>query len=496
MLFSFEEKMSVDPFPYLENEDRAGICSMEVHFPQTFVSQEELEKYDNVKPGKYTLGLGQSRMAFTTEREDVCSLALTAVSRLMERDGIEYNQIGRLTVATESQIDHAKSIKTVLMQLFEDSGNSDVEGVDYVSACYSGTAGIFDAISWCENKDWDKRYALVVCVDIAVYQRGPALPTGGAGAFCALIGKQPAFYLEPIRAAYMANEYDFYKPNLSSPFPVVDGKHSNNCFAKAFDNCYRLLNKKIGPRGIHPEDYSYFLCHAPYHKLVRKTFSRIYWNDFLLNGENKYPELVGYKQSQGPNHDRPLYTTLTKITHEEFKNKGEAACTLSKEIGNVYSASLWLSLASLCALGEKLAGKRILSFSYGSGLCSSLFVLRGGSNQSSVEKLRIFGKQCDYGSRLKIRIELTPEMFYDVHESNKRAFNSQNEVTPKSTITEDSNAYYLQSKDSQGKRKYEKGGWLKEKEKHDEGILVSSRERYTKAIAGLADHSALICHLV
>lgn len=486
--------MTSDPFPNLEKQDRAGICSLEVHFPETFVSQEKLELYNNVKPGKYTIGLGQARMAFTTEREDVCSLALTVVSRLMERDGIDYRQIGRLTVATESQIDHAKSIKTVLMQLFEESGNSDVEGVDYVNACYSCTAGIFDAITWCESKDWDKRYALVVGVDIAVYEKGPALPTGGAGAFCALIGREPAFYLEPLRASYMAHEYDFYKPNLSSPFPVVNGKHSNLCFAKAFDNCYKLLNEKLSA-GIHPEDFSYFLCHSPYHKLVRKTFSRIYWNDFLLNGGDKYPDLLEFEHSAGPNHNRPLYVTLTKATQQVFIEKGKVGCTLPIEVGNVYSASLWFSLASLCGLGEKLAGKRILSFSYGSGLCSSLFVLRAGSTPSSIEKLRMLGRHCDYESRLSSRIECAPEIFYAVHEMYERTFEAKGEIIPRNTITENENTFYLMKKDSQGRRVYEKGTPVL---KHEEDCDTQSftKKKYIEALAGISANSALFCHVV
>jgi len=490
--------MTSDPFPNLEKEDRAGICSIEVHFPKTCVSQELLELHDKVKTGKYTLGLGQSKMAFTTPREDVCSLALTAVSKLMKRDGIDFRQIGRLTVATESQIDHAKSIKSMLMQLFEESGNSDIEGVDYINACYSCTASIFDAIAWCESRDWDGRYALVVGVDIAIYDKGPALPTGGAGAFCALIGREPAFYLEPLRASYMAHEYDFYKPNLNSPFPVVDGKHSNLCFAKAFDNCYRLLNKKFGAsKGIHPEDFSYFLCHSPYHKLVRKTFSRIYWNDFLLYGGKKYPELLEFKDSKGPNHDRPLYKALTVATQNEFLKKGEAACSLPKEVGNVYSASLWLSLASLCALGDKLSGKRILSFSYGSGLCSSLFILRGGSTPSSIDKLRLLGKNCDYTSILQNRIECKPEIFYYAHWMNERAYSGKEEFIPQKTEHENENTFYLKSKDAMGKRVYEQGKTLlNHKQEQKCRTIEEDSNPFSRVPIGLTARSALLCHLV
>lgn len=34
-----------------------------------FVEQSELEKFDGVSPGKYTIGLGQSKMSFCDDRE-------------------------------------------------------------------------------------------------------------------------------------------------------------------------------------------------------------------------------------------------------------------------------------------------------------------------------------------------------------------------------------------------------------------------------------------
>ena len=38
-----------------------GIVNMEVYFPNHFVDQAELEEYDGVSSGKYTIGLGQTR---------------------------------------------------------------------------------------------------------------------------------------------------------------------------------------------------------------------------------------------------------------------------------------------------------------------------------------------------------------------------------------------------------------------------------------------------
>jgi len=67
----------------------------------------------------------------------------------------DYSTIGRLEVGTETIIDKSKSVKTVLMQLFEDSGNHDVEGIDTTNACYGGTAALFNALSWIESSSWD-----------------------------------------------------------------------------------------------------------------------------------------------------------------------------------------------------------------------------------------------------------------------------------------------------------------------------------------------------
>jgi 3-hydroxy-3-methylglutaryl CoA synthase len=67
----------------------------------------------------------------------------------------DYSTIGRLEVGTETIIDKSKSVKTVLMQLFEESGNNDVEGIDTTNACYGGTAALFNALSWIESSSWD-----------------------------------------------------------------------------------------------------------------------------------------------------------------------------------------------------------------------------------------------------------------------------------------------------------------------------------------------------
>jgi len=65
--------------------EHVGILALEMVVPSTYVNLNDLEQHDGVSKGKYTIGLSQERMAFCSDREDVVSLSLTAVSLLMRR---------------------------------------------------------------------------------------------------------------------------------------------------------------------------------------------------------------------------------------------------------------------------------------------------------------------------------------------------------------------------------------------------------------------------
>lgn len=119
---------------------------------------------------------------------DIYSITLTTVSSLLKKYAIDPKSIGRLEVGTETLLDKSKSVKTVLMQLFEPSQNTDIEGVDTINACYGGTNALFNALNWVESSSWDGRDAIVVAGDIALYSKGPARPTGGAGCVAMLVG--------------------------------------------------------------------------------------------------------------------------------------------------------------------------------------------------------------------------------------------------------------------------------------------------------------------
>ena len=192
-----------------------GILGMEVYFPQLYVDQNDLEAFDKVGKGKYTIGLGQSKMSFVNDREDVNSISMTCLKNLIHKYSIDPKQVGRLEVGTETLLDKSKSLKTQLMSLFRESGNHDIEGVTSIHACYGATNAIFNTLNWVESNSWDGRLGIVISSDVSVYPKGNARPTGGAGCVALLIGPDAPIVVDPVRSTFVDHAWDFYKPNPS-----------------------------------------------------------------------------------------------------------------------------------------------------------------------------------------------------------------------------------------------------------------------------------------
>lgn len=448
--------------------ENVGILAIEVIFPSQYVDQTELEQFDGVSAGKYTIGLGQSKMGFCSDREDVNSLCLTVVTRLLEKQHIKPNQIGRLEVGTETIIDKSKSVKSVLMQLFVDQGATDIEGIDTTNACYGGTAALFNSLNWIESSSWDGRLALAVCADIAVYAKGPARPTGGAGAIAMLIGPNaPLVFDRGLRATHMEHAYDFYKPDLSSEYPMVDGKLSIRCYLSALDTCYQLYRKKYEskyPESIKVglENFDALLFHTPFCKLVQKSVARVVFNDYLLAPEDKrqtlYPGLEKFSNSTltSTYFDRDVEKTFMTKFADIFEKKTKKSLLLASQVGNMYTPSVYSGLVSLLVseTPENLIGKRIGLFSYGSGLAASMYSI---SVTSDIDVFKKFVLKLDYVlPMLNSREKLSPEQFSQLMETREKN-NHVAPYTPSSSINAlFPGTYYLKEIDAMHRRTYER----------------------------------------
>ncbi|USP73718.1 hypothetical protein yc1106_00992 [Curvularia clavata] len=448
-----------------------GIKAIELYFPSQCVDQTELEKFDGVAAGKYTIGLGQTKMSFCDDREDIYSLALTTVSSLFKKYNIDPKNIGRLEVGTETLLDKSKSVKSVLMQLFEESGNYNVEGIDTVNACYGGTNALFNTVNWIESSAWDGRDAIVVAGDIALYNKGAARPTGGVGCVAMLVGPDAPIVMEAgQRGSYIRHVYDFYKPDLTSEYPIVDGHFSIRCYTEAIDACYKAYNERAktlkslqngnGVNGTSQEletpvdKFDYMAFHAPTCKLVAKSYARLLYNDYLANPTNPLfadvPAELRDLDYATSITDKTVEKTFMALSKKRFAARVQPSIQVPTQCGNMYCGSVYGSLCSLIAniSSQDLQGKRIGMFSYGSGLASSLFsfVVRG-----STENL---AKQLDIQNRLDNRRVVAPEV-YDQMCALREQAHLKKDYTPKGNADLIApGAYYLTGVDSMFRRTY------------------------------------------
>ena len=344
---------------------------------------------------------------------------------LYKRYNINPKDVGRVEVGTETLIDKSKSTKTVLMDLFSSSNNTDIEGATIVNACYGGTAALLNAFTWTESDGWDGRYAIVVAADIASYARGPARPTSGVGAVAVLVGRDAPLVFHPNeRVTYATNVWDFYKPDHTVEYPIVDGQLSQECYYRALENVYTKFCNKLNNHNStstsstdannnnnHKEDltnvvtdygaesHDYFVFHSPYNKLVQKSYGRL----FLLDARKSFEE-EGYvlppKYEQFDNSeeiltkpieetygDKGLEKTLKEISATSYQQRLEDSNMAGKLVGNTYTASVFLGLASLIdrrgagnnhhRQGSAMKdGTSIVVFSYGSGALATMYRLR------------------------------------------------------------------------------------------------------------------------
>lgn len=446
-----------------------GIKAIEVYFPAQYVDQTELEKFDGVGQEKYTVGLGQSKMGFCDDREDINSLCLTVLHNLMERNDIKPKDIGRLEVGTETLIDKSKSVKTVLMQLFEPYGCVDIEGVDSINACYGGTAALFNSISWIESSAWDGRLAVVVMADSAVYSEGSARPTGGAGAIAIAVGPDaPLIFDRGMRVSCMRHTYDFYKPvHLHSEFPIVDGQLSIKCYLNALDSCYQKYTEKFNKQYPNePSSLSKFdviLFHSPYCKLVQKSFARLAFIDFLnaptINNEIPDAEELRKLKLEDTYSNKKVEKIFMNSSKSEFEKKTQPSLLLANQIGNMYTPSVYSGLISVLISKplNELFGNSIGIFSYGSGFASSMYSLRISQESNQESNLRkIVDSLSHVELQLKSRRCISPEDYSKILKSKEKS----NHVVPFEPKSDVENmfpgTYYLIKVDDKHRRTYDR----------------------------------------
>ncbi|WP_254271897.1 hydroxymethylglutaryl-CoA synthase [Haloarcula marina] len=334
-------------------------------------------------PGKYTKGLGLHASSFPDVYEDIVTMAANAAHRLMERKGLEPDDIGRIDVATESSFDNSKPVSTYVAGCLEQVYDGDFHHANKGErkfACIAGTQSLDDAYNWIRAGRNRGRAAIVIATDTALYARDdPGEATQGAGAVAMLVDEDPSLVeLSPEQGFGSADETDFLKPNQQ--FPSVDGKRSVNVYLARMREALDDFAAVAGE--IHPEDYELIPFHTPFPGMVRKAAALGYRH--IIRGTDVEEAVAAEIGHQPMREDfesddafRDAIREYTDALTETERYKDWYADTidptleLSRHVGNWYTGSVHIArvagLKHAREHGRDLDEKQLLVASYGSG---------------------------------------------------------------------------------------------------------------------------------
>lgn len=316
-----------------------GIDDLSFATADQYLDLADLAPVHGVEPAKYSVGLGQERMSVASPDEDVVTLAAAAAQPIVaDLDDEGRAAIRTVLLATESGIDQSKSAGVYVHHLL--GLNPACRVVELKQACYSGTSALQMALALVARNPEQK--VLVICSDVARYDIGSSgEPTQGAGAVAMLITADPRLVaIEPVSGLNTTDVMDFWRPNYRTT-AVVDGRLSLRAYTDSLSGAWADLQAQGGPAFA---DIDTFCYHQPFTKMAVKAHQHL----TKLVGAPRDPAVL----------DAQIGDSLR----------------YNKQIGNSYTASMYLGLISLLDHADgDLSGNRIGFFSYGSGAVGEFF---------------------------------------------------------------------------------------------------------------------------
>lgn len=417
-----------------------GIDDLAIYVPKLYLDYRDFAEARGIDPQKLEYGIGIKRMAMVDTNQDSACMAANACLKLMQKNNLAPEDIGRLYVATESSIDESKAMNSFVVGMLElIYGEDSLEhagGIECKFACVSGSYALYDNANWIRAEENNRKAAIVVVSDIAKYDVGSTGEyTQGAGAVAMLIKEDPRLlaFDAKVTSTTIKNEYDFYRP-CGRETPLVNGTYSNLLYLiqvrKAFDS-YKEKAIRTGLIRINDgesitDHIDFFTVHLPYRRMGEKALAYLLRHEWrtlprweLVIKEIGFHEPVP-RDPRGTIESILLDTVFmkadeqfrksfmqTSFYNEVYEKKLSSSLEASGIIGNLYTASMYMGLRSLLEYENKknhnIEGKRIGFGSYGSG--SSAMVFSGVIQEAYKEIVRDMNLEEEIGFRTKLTMD-------------------------------------------------------------------------------------------
>ena len=354
----------------------------------------------NIEPEKLEKGLGLIKMTLPDTHQDTVVFGANALTKLIQDNNIDLNEIARIYVGTESAIDNSKPISSFLVALMEQKFGenilSECDVVDFTFACIGGVDALQNCIDFVTLNPTKK--AIVVTTDFAKYDlNSTGEYTQGAGAVAMLITSNPRIIaFENHWATSTKGVFDFFKPyrtiskqqitgntsneawfeNLESEVeihkdqPVFDGQYSNQCYMDRTRDAYFSFKKIKNTTKTVYETWESIVMHLPYAFQGRRMLSEIY----ALDASNK----IISGEENATEYQNKLKEVSKSETYRDFvSQKLQPAEIASSLIGNLYTGSIFMGLLSTLAHFHdnkiEVFDKKFGFLAYGSGSKSKVF---------------------------------------------------------------------------------------------------------------------------
>ena len=440
----------------------AGIDDISIYIPRLYLDAGDFAKARGLDPVKLERGLGIGKMAIVDTNQDPACLAANACLKVMQKNKLTPDKIGRLYVATESSFDESKAMNSYVIGMLEQVYGKDTfghcGGIECKFACVSGSYALYDNTNWIRAGEAEDKHALVVVSDIAKYDLGSSGEvTQGAGAVAMLLNDTPRLLsFDPkVTSTSIKNEYDFYRP-FGKETPIVHGQYSNLLYLIQVKNALIDYKKKVKDTGLIKLkegetilDYvDYLNMHLPYSNMGKKALAYLVRHEWrTLPRWKKIIDEVGMeepipKDPRGTiesvledadfmtkDHQFTKLFTNTEKYVELYESKLASSLIASKMIGNLYTASLYLGFRSSLEFeyqkGVDLNGKRVGFCSYGSG--ASAMIFSGVIQPEYAQIVKDMNLEEELGPRTKLSLDEYEELHENkrTHEENIRSANKE-----------------------------------------------------------------------
>ena len=100
-----------------DNSVCVGIDDIAIHFPRLYMDMKDFADLRGEDYGKLNKGLGLKAMSIPDVHEDTATMGANAVMKLIDRNGLNPRNIGRMYLGTESALDGAKPTATYIVDM-------------------------------------------------------------------------------------------------------------------------------------------------------------------------------------------------------------------------------------------------------------------------------------------------------------------------------------------------------------------------------------------